>query len=90
MPETSSSFVQLLPLLVFFALMYFMMIRPQQKQARERKAMLEGLKKNDKVVTVGGIHGVITDLDENTVTLRIADKVEVTLNRNAVGTVLSK
>lgn len=79
---------QLFPLAVLFALMYFMMIRPQQKQARERKAMLDALKRGDRVVTVGGIHGTITDLDEAVCTLKIAENVNIKVNRGAIGGVL--
>lgn len=78
---------QLLPLLLLFAVMYFMMIRPQQKQARERKIMLDGLKKGDRVITIGGIHGVIDELDESTLVLTVAEGVKVKFNRAAVGAV---
>lgn len=78
----------LLPLLALFALMYFMMIRPQQRAARERKAMLSALQRGDRVVTVGGIHGTIVDLDEAVVTLKIAENTLIKVNRGAVGGIL--
>ena len=78
----------LLPLIALFAVMYFLMIRPQQKQQKERRAMLEALKKGDRAITIGGIHGTVVDLDESVVTLRIAEKVEIKLNRSAIGAVL--
>ncbi len=78
----------LLPLVALFAVMYFLMIRPQQKQQKERRAMLEALKKGDRAITIGGIHGTVVDLDESVVTLRIAEKVEIKLNRSAIGAVI--
>lgn len=73
-----------MPLILLFVLMYFLLIRPQQVHQRKRREMLSGLKKGDKVVTVGGILGTITDLKEDTLTVRIADKVEVQLTRAGV------
>ena len=70
-----------------FLIMYFMMIRPQQKQRREREAMLGALKKGDRVVTSGGLHGTITGLSEQTVILR-CDQVKLEFDRSAVGRVL--
>lgn len=77
----------LLPLLVLFGLMYFMMIRPQQQQAKKRKEMLESLKAGAEVVTIGGLHGVIQSIDENAVVLKVAPNVELKFNRSAVGAV---
>lgn len=80
-----NTLMQLSPLFILLLLMYFMMIRPQQKQQRERRSMLDSLKVGDKVVTIGGFHGTIKALDETTVRLQLADSVEVTINRSAVG-----
>ncbi|MFZ5825573.1 MAG: preprotein translocase subunit YajC [Bacillota bacterium] len=77
----------LLPLLVLFALMYFMMIRPQQQQAKKRQEMLGNLKAGDEVVTIGGLHGTILAIDENTVRLKVAQNVELKFNRSAIGAV---
>lgn len=72
--------------IALLALMYFLLIRPQQVQAKKRQEMLGALKKGDRVVTVGGIHGTIIEFkDDETITLRIADKVEISCNRSAVG-----
>jgi preprotein translocase subunit YajC len=73
---------------LLFGLMYFMLIRPQQQQRKKRDQMLSSLKKGDKVVTLGGIHGTITDMADDSVTLRIADKVEIKLAKSGVGYVL--
>jgi preprotein translocase subunit YajC len=70
-----------------FLIMYFMMIRPQQKQRREREAMLGALKKGDRVVTTGGLHGTITGLGEQTVILR-CDQVKLEFDKSAVGRIL--
>src|SRR5215475_1423335 len=70
-----------------FLIMYFMMIRPQQRQRREREAMLGALKRGDRVVTTGGLHGTITNLNETTVVIR-CDQVKLEFDRSAVGRVL--
>lgn len=87
---TASAFTSLIPFIAVLAVMYFIMIRPQQQQQKRRRAMLSELKKGDKVVTVGGIHGEITAVDEDDVTLRISEKVEIRLTRSGVGRVKGK
>jgi len=82
---TGSSLVFFLPLAVMFAAMYFLVWRPQARQQKQRREMLAGLKKGDRVVTIGGIRGVITGLKEDTVTVRVADKVELELDRSGIG-----
>lgn len=77
-------------LIAFFGLIYFMMIRPQHKQQQKRKAMLDGLQLADKIVTIGGIQGVIKALRENNLLLEIAENVEVTILRTAVGHVIEE
>ena len=77
-------------ILAIFAVMYFLMIRPQQKQRREREAMLGALKKGDKVVVGGGIHGSIVGIDDKTLLVQIADNVKVKIDRSAVATVLKE
>lgn len=67
-----------------FVLFYFMLIRPQQKKQKEHREMVSNLKKGDEVVTVGGVLGKISDLDENFVSLEIADGVEIKVQRHAV------
>ncbi|MGB9661978.1 MAG: preprotein translocase subunit YajC [Moorellaceae bacterium] len=71
-------------LVFFFAIFYFLVIRPQQRQQKQRQEMLSKLKVDDRVVTVGGLHGRITKIKEDTVILRIADRVEVEVNKNAI------
>jgi preprotein translocase subunit YajC len=76
----------LIPLILIFLIFYFLLIRPQSKRAKEHKKMLENLKKGDKVITNGGIYGVIEDLDGDTVTLKIGvkDDVRIKINRNYI------
>ena len=79
--------IQLAPLAIIFAIFYFLMIRPQQKKQKAVKAMLDALKKGDKVVTAGGIYGVVDSVEPTTVTVKIADNVKVKVNRNSIATI---
>ncbi len=69
------------------AIFYFMIIRPQQKRTKERAALLESMKKGDKIITAGGIHGTIVGIDDKTVLVQIADNVKVKLERGSVSVV---
>jgi preprotein translocase subunit YajC len=83
---------QLLPTLVMFgamfAIFYFLMIRPQQKQRQDRDRMLAAIKRGDKVVTTSGMFGTVTNLSDKTVTLRVADQVKLEFERAAIGRVV--
>jgi preprotein translocase subunit YajC len=83
----SSPLFVMVPIMVIF---YFLLIRPQQKKQKELKAMLENLKKDDVVVTQGGIQGKITGLTDQVVTLEIAEKVRVKLQRGYIVSVVSR
>ena len=72
-----SGLMGLLPLVIIFVIFYFLLIRPQQKRAKEQKAMLEGLKKGDKVITSGGEYGVVEEVKDNTIIVKIAENVKV-------------
>jgi preprotein translocase subunit YajC len=76
--------VQFLPLILIFAVFYFLLIRPQQKKAREHQTFLQGLKKGDNVVTNGGIHGRITGITDKVVTVEIADNVRIKVSRSHI------
>lgn len=80
----------LLPFILMFVVMYFLILRPQKKRERERKELLAMIKKNDRVVTAGGIHGIVISVRENDVVLRIDDAkdVKVKVDRGSVATVL--
>lgn len=76
-----------LPLILIFVIFYFLLIRPQQKKAKEHKQMLESLKKGDKIVSAGGLYGVIEAVSENTVTVKVAENVKVKIGRGYISTV---
>ncbi len=80
----------LIPLLLIFAIFYFLLLRPQIKRQKEHKKMTESLAKNDEVVTSGGIAGRITALDESFVTVLVADGVELKVQRTAIASLLPK
>lgn len=77
-----------IPIIIMFAIFYFLLIRPQTKKAKEHREMLGALKNGDKVVTAGGIFGEVTGIDGNTVTLEIAPKVRVKVTRESVSAVI--
>ena len=81
---------QLVMLIAIFVLFYFLLIRPQSKRAKEHKQMVESLSKGDEVVSNGGMLGRIADMDENFITLEIADGVKVKIQRQAVMTLIPK
>lgn len=72
-----------------FVVFWFLMIMPQRKQQKQRKTMLSNLKKGDKVVTIGGIHGEITEFNDEDIKLRVDDKVEIKFTRSAIARVKS-
>ncbi|ASA97843.1 MULTISPECIES: preprotein translocase subunit YajC [Anoxybacillus] len=80
----------LLPLILFFALFYFLLIRPQQKRQKAVQQMQENLQKGDKVITIGGLHGIIDSLDENTVVIRAGDGSRLTYDRAAIREVVNE
>ena len=77
-------------MIAMLAIFYFLLIRPQQKRQKEQKQMLANLQKGDTIFTAGGLRGKITGLDENVLTIEIADRVRVKINRSAVGGLISK
>lgn len=79
-----------LPLILIFAVFYFMLIRPQMKRAKEHRKMVSELAKGDEVVTNGGLLGRITDLGDSFITLELADNVVIKVQRHAVATVMPK
>lgn len=87
--QGSGSLASFIPLIIMFVIFYFLLIRPQQKKSKEHREMLGNLKKGDRIVTNGGLHGRITGLDEATLTLEIADKVRVKMDRGCVIRVLA-
>ena len=88
--SASSSFVQFVPLLLIFVVFYFLLIRPQQKKMKDHKAMLEAVRRGDRVVTNGGIIGLVTKVDDRELTVEIADNVRVKVMRDMIASVVSK
>ena len=86
----ADSLMSFLPIILLFVILYFLMIRPQMKRAKEQKAMIEALQKGDEVVTAGGLVGRITKLGEQYVTLEIAPSTEIVVQRSAVQVPLPK
>jgi preprotein translocase subunit YajC len=86
----TDSLLSLLPLVLMFVVLYFIMIRPQMKRQKEHKAMVEALAKGDEVVTAGGLAGRISKLGDSYLGVEVADGVEVQVQRNAVAQVLPK
>jgi preprotein translocase subunit YajC len=74
----------LLPLLLMFLVFYILLIRPQQKRTKQHREFLEALKKGDEVITSGGIYGKVTGITENVVTLEVADKVRIKIQRGNI------
>lgn len=79
-----------LPIVIMFVLLYFLMIRPQMKRAKEHKTMVEALQKGDEVITAGGVLGKVTGVSDAYVTVEIAANTEVSVQRSAVQTLLPK
>jgi len=79
-----------LPLIIIFAIFYFLLIRPQQKKSKQHKQLLTDLKKGDKVVSSGGLHGIITGLADDVVTVEISPKIRVKITRGSIAGVIRK
>ena len=88
--DATSSIMSMLRLLLMFAVLYFVMIRPQMKRQKEHKSMLEALAKGDEVATAGGVLGRVTKLGDTLVGLEVASGVEIQVQRSAIAQVLPK
>ena len=84
----ASSIMSFLPIILIFVVFYFLLIRPQQKRAKEHRALLSNLKEGDKVLTSGGIIGRITGIRDDEITVEISDKVRVKFARGSITQVL--
>ena len=80
----------MMPLVVIFAIFYFLMIRPQQKAQKKHKEMLSQIKKGDKIITRGGMHGVVHGIADNIVTVEVAENVRIKFNREAISGVIGQ
>ncbi|MDP2867790.1 preprotein translocase subunit YajC [Methyloversatilis sp.] len=88
--DPTGGLMGLLPILLMFVVLWFLMIRPQMKRAKEHKALIEALTKGDEVVTQGGMAGRITKVGDNFISVELAPNVEVAVQRQAIATVLPK
>jgi len=84
------SLTQMLPIVLMFVVLYFLMVRPQMKRAKEHKALIEALSKGDEVVTQGGIAGRVTKINDNFIAVEISDNVEIQVQKQAISLVLPK
>ena len=84
-----SMLVNVLPFILIIAIFYFFIIRPQNKKQKETEKMINALKKGDKVVTIGGIHGVVSSTKEKTVIVKVDDNTKLEFNRSAIATVVT-
>ena len=82
--EGAAGFSGFIPIILMFVIFYFLLIRPQQKRQKEHRTMISTLKKGDRIITSGGLHGRITGIDDTTLTVEIADKVRVKVARSNV------
>ena len=81
--------MSIVPFVLIFVVFYFFLIRPQNKKQKETQKMISALKKGDKVVTIGGIHGVVTNTKEETIVIRVDDNAKIEINRSAVASVIT-
>ena len=88
--QGSPAWMQILPMVLLFAAMYFLMIAPQRKKQKEHERMLKSLESGDEVVTTGGIYGVITNVKEDRFVVRISDNTKIEVGKAFVQTVLKK
>lgn len=82
-----AAFQQIIPLVFMFAIFYFLLIRPQQKKAKEHKALLESMKKGDNVITAGGVHGKVSAVENDLVTLEVANNVNIKITKSYIAAI---
>jgi preprotein translocase subunit YajC len=86
----AAGFTGFIPIILMFVIFYFLLIRPQQKKSKDHRQMVSNLKKGDRIITSGGIHGRITGMDDATLTVEIADKVRVKVARGNVAALVGQ
>jgi preprotein translocase subunit YajC len=82
------SLMGLLPFVLIIAVFYFLIIRPQQKRQKERQKLLDSVQKGDKIITAGGVHGVVEGIEDKTLLVKIADNVKVKMEKSSVATII--
>lgn len=88
MPTGQAGAPMLFPMILIFLIFYFLVLRPQKKEQKNKKQMRDNLKKNEQVVTVGGIHGTVVLVKEKTVTLRVDDNVKIEFDKESITTII--
>ena len=88
--QTTNPLIQFFPFILIGLVMYFIVLKPEKEKQHARKEKIANLKKNDQVVTAGGIHGTIVNVKETTVILRIDDNIKVEIDKEAISTVMTK
>ncbi len=89
-PEGPNPLTMFLPMILIFVVIYMLIIRPQKKKEDNRKKMVDAVKKGDKIVTIGGIHGNVTQVDEASVLVQVDSSVKVRVEKNALASVVTK
>ena len=89
-PAAPNPLMNFVPIILIFVVFYFLLIRPQKKSQDDHKKMIASLKKNDEVVTAGGIHGTITNVKDATVTLKVDDNVKIEVQKNSIASMHRK
>jgi preprotein translocase subunit YajC len=91
-PAIESSLTSLVPMVLIFVVFYFLLIRPQEKKRRSQETLVSGVKKGEEVLTNAGIYGVVTQINDsdNTITLRIANDVEIKMQKNSIADIVSR
>ncbi|HET6202296.1 MAG TPA: preprotein translocase subunit YajC [Planctomycetota bacterium] len=89
-PPPTGAFTTFLPIVLIFLIFYMLVMRPERKRQRKRQELLKGIKKNDRVVTSGGLHGVVAALTDHTVVLKVDENVRLRFNRDAIAAIVDK
>ena len=88
--EQANPLAMFLPLILIFIVFYFFIIRPQKKKEDQRKSMIEAVKKNDRIITIGGIHGTVTQVDETSVLAQVDNNTKLRIEKSALSSVGNK
>lgn len=88
--QEPNAFMSFLPMIAVIAIVYFLMIRPQTKKAKQQREMISSLKKGDKVVTVGGVYGTISSVKDHTFLVQIAANTDIEIDKTSVSAVITK
>lgn len=86
-PQQPPALFQFLPLIIIAVLFYFLLIRPQQRKQKEHEKLVSGVKTGDKVVTTGGIHGIVANVKEATFLVKVAENVKIEVDKNSIASV---